>query len=71
MFGKRALLIAGGLLPVFAAHVVIGKVAIVGGATTVPGPGDIGEFPVLFAAVVFLIAACLHRERTENQNKGE
>ncbi len=71
MFGKRALLIAGGLFAVFAANVVIGKIAIVGGATTVPGLGDVGEFLVLFAAVMFFIAACLHKERTENQNKDE
>ncbi len=67
MFGKRALLIAIGLFLVFAANVVIGKIAVMGGATTVPGLGDVGEFLVLFAAVVFFIAACLARERAENQ----
>ena len=67
MSGKIALLIAGGFFAIFAANVVIGKIAIVNGATTTPGLGDVGEFLVLFAAVVFFIIACLFRERADSQ----
>lgn len=48
---------------VFAANIVIGKVAIVQGATSTPGLGDVGEFLTLFVAVVLFIAACLAHER--------
>ena len=69
MTGRMALLAAGLLFAVFIANIVIGKIAVVGGATTVPGLGDVGEFLVLFAAVVLFIAACLARERAEDQDK--
>jgi hypothetical protein len=78
---RGPLLAAGILFLVFVANIVIGKIAILGGATVVPGLGDVGEFLVLFAAVVLFIIACLSRERaadaqkatanTEIQNKGE
>jgi len=48
---------------VFAANIVFGKVAIVQGATSTPGLGDVGEFLTLFVAVVLFIAACLAHER--------
>ena len=69
MTGRMALLASGLLFAVFIANIVIGKIAISGGATTVPGLGDVGEFLVLFVAVVLFIAACLARERAENQDK--
>lgn len=48
---------------IFAANVVIGKIAISQGATSVPGLSDVGEFLTLFVSVVFFIAACLQSER--------
>ncbi len=69
--GRRVLLAAAILFLVFVANIVIGKIAIVGGATTAPGLGDVGEFLVLFAAVVLFIAACLARERAQNRDNSE
>ncbi len=63
------LLAAAVLFLVFVANIVIGKIAVLGGATVVPGLGDVGEFLVLFAAVVLFIAACLTRERAEDPRK--
>ena len=69
--GKRTrglLLAAGALSLVFTANIVIGKIAVLNGATVTPGLGDVGEFLVLFAAVVLFIAACLERERAQDQS---
>ena len=65
--GRGALIAAGVLFAIFAANIVIGKLAVLGGATTVPGLGDVGEFLVLFVAVGFFIAACLERERAQQR----
>ena len=67
--GRWTLLAAAILFLVFVANIVIGKIAVLGGATVVPGLGDIGEFLVLFAAVVLFIVACLTRERAEDSRK--
>ena len=72
IFKSKALLAAALLFAIFIANVIYGKLAVLGGATTTPGLGDVGEFLVLFAAVVLFIAACLRREaeaESENQNK--
>ena len=53
----------------FAVNIVIGKIAVLGGATVVPGLGDVGEFLVLFAAVVLFIVACLAREAAAETDK--
>ena len=71
MIRQKALLGAGVLFAVFAVNIVIGKVAVLGGATTVPGLGDVGEFLVLFAAVVLFIAACLARERAQDRDNND
>lgn len=71
VMGRFALLGAGILFVVFAGNIVIGKIAILGGATTVPGLGDVGEFLVLFAAVVLFIMACVDRERAEDRNDND
>jgi len=63
--GRVLLLASLGVFLVFAANIVVGKIATMHGATTVPGLGDVGEFLVLFVAVVLFIAACLARERAE------
>lgn len=65
----KRLFAAALLFAVFIANVVIGKIAILGGATTVPGLGDVGEFLVLFAAVVLFIFACLRREAAAERDK--
>ncbi len=62
MIGRHALLGAGILFAIFAVNVVVGKVAVLGGATTVPGLGDVGEFLVLFAAVILFMIGCIARE---------
>ena len=65
--GRGTLLVAAILFLVFVANIVIGKIAILGGATVAPGLGDVGEFLVLFAAVVLFIAACLAHERAQDR----
>lgn len=59
---SRWLLSAVLLFAVFVANVVVGKLAVLGGATAHPGLGDVGEFLVLFVSVVLFIIACLQRE---------
>ena len=63
--GRVLLLASLGVFLIFAANIVIGKIATMQGATTAPGLGDVGEFLTLFVAVVLFIAACLTRERAE------
>ena len=67
MTGRMALIAAGILFAAFAANIVVGKIAVVGGATTVPGLGDVGEFLMLFAAVVLFIVACLAYEQAQSR----
>ncbi len=69
MIGRYALLGAGILFVVFAVNIVVGKVAVLGGATTVPGLGDVGEFLVLFAAVILFMIGCLAREAAAKSNQ--
>ena len=69
MIGRHALLGAGVLFAVFAVNIVVGKVAVLGGATTVPGLGDVGEFLVLFAAVILFMIGCLTRETAADSNQ--
>ena len=69
MIGRNALIAAGVLFAVFAVNIVVGKVAVLGGATTVPGLGDVGEFLVLFAAVILFMIGCLAREAAADSNQ--
>ena len=57
------------LFLVFAVNSVVGKIAVLGGATVVPGLGDVGEFLVLFAAVVLFMIGCLAREAAADSNQ--
>ena len=66
MPGRLALWGAAICFVAFVANIVIGKIAVLGGATSTPGLGDVGEFLLLFVAVVLFIAACLARERAQN-----
>jgi len=71
MFKDRALLGAGIFFAIYIVNIVVGKIAVLGGATTTPGLGDVGEFLVLFAAVVLFIVACLARERAQKLQDNE
>lgn len=60
---SRAALVAAGLLFAgFLVNVIVGKLAIMEGATVLPGLGDVGEFVLLLLAVLLFIAGCLKRE---------
>tara|TARA_A100001391_G_scaffold126628_1_gene86590 strand:+ start:171 stop:428 length:258 start_codon:yes stop_codon:yes gene_type:complete len=61
--GRKLMLASLVFFLVYAANIVLGKVAMSQGATTLPGVGDVGEFLILFVSVVLFIAACLARER--------
>ena len=63
--GRKLLLASLVIFLIFAGNVVVGKIALMQGATTLPGLSDVGEFLTLFVAVVLFIAACLARERAE------
>lgn len=68
--GLPAMVGAGILFALFCINLVIGKIAVLGGATQLPGLGDVGEFLVLFVAVVLFMAGCLSRERAaQSDNK--
>jgi hypothetical protein len=66
---RWALLAAGVLFLVLAVNIVVGKIAVLGGATVVPGLGDVGEFLVLFAAVILFMIGCLSREAVADANQ--
>jgi len=61
--GRIAMIGAGVVFAIFCGNLAIGKIAILQGATTAPGLGDVGEFLVLFVAVIFFIVGCLAYER--------
>ncbi|GAB5469688.1 MAG: hypothetical protein Kilf2KO_27180 [Rhodospirillales bacterium] len=63
------LTLAGLLFAGFLANLVVGKLAIMEGATQSPGLGDVGEFLLLFAAVLLFIAGCLRREAAAKTTK--
>lgn len=67
MIRQKAILGAAAFFAIFAVNIVIGKIAVLRGATTVPGLGDVGEFLTLFVAVVLFIAGCLARERAHDR----
>ncbi len=59
---RAALLAAGLLFLAFLANVIVGKLAIMEGATVLPGLSDVGEFVLLLLAVLLFIVGCLKRE---------
>ena len=66
----RSLLVVAALLfIVFCINIAVGKVAVLSGATEAPGLGDVGEFLVLFAAVVLFIIGCLYRESADKTDE--
>jgi len=73
--GGAALAIAGVLFVGFLVNLVVGKLAIMDGATQAPGLGDVGEFILLFVTVLLFIVGCLEREavkdRAEQSNSNE
>lgn len=68
MIARNTLWAAAILFAIFAVNIVVGKIAVLSGATTVPGLGDVGEFLVLFASVALFIAGCLAREKERDKN---
>ncbi len=67
--GRIALFGAGILFAIFAGNIVLGKMAVLDGATTAPGLGDVGEFLMLFGAVVLFIVACLRYEQAQDRTQ--
>lgn len=65
--GRYLMLASFGFFLAYAANIVIGKIAMSQGATTLPGVGDVGEFLILFVSVVLFIAAYLARERASKE----
>ena len=66
--GRYLLYSSIAVFAVLAVNIVVGKIAVLNGATETVGLGDVGEFIALFIAMVLFIAACLARERhSENQ----
>lgn len=67
--GRYLLYSSIAVFAVLAVNIVVGKIAVLNGATETVGLGDVGEFIALFIAMVLFIAACLARERhSENQS---
>lgn len=65
---SAALIVAGLLFAGFLANLIVGKLAIMQGATQLPGLGDVGEFLLLLLAVLFFIVGCLQREAAAASN---
>ncbi|MEM7172909.1 MAG: hypothetical protein AAF530_22295 [Pseudomonadota bacterium] len=68
--GRAYLLVALAFFLICVGNIVIGKIAVMQGAATIPGLGDVGEFLALFVANVFFIAACLKREKAQIAESG-
>jgi len=71
MIQRHALLAAALLFAILVVNIVVGKIAVLQGATTVPGVGDVGEFLLLLASVVLFIVACLARERERDEQQAQ
>jgi len=71
MIQRHALLGAALLFAILVANIVVGKIAVMQGATEVPGLGDVGEFLLLLASVVLFIVACLVREREQDEKQAQ
>ncbi len=65
---SAALIVAGLLFAGFLANLIVGKLAIMQGATQLPGLGDVGEFVLLLLTVLFFIVGCLQREAAAANN---
>ncbi|MCG8355472.1 MAG: hypothetical protein MI920_07885 [Kiloniellales bacterium] len=61
--GRIALWCAAGLFLAYLAHVVVGKVSVVSGASIAAGFGDVPEFLLLFLACLCFAVAILQLER--------
>ena len=71
------LIIAGILFGLFLLNIVLGKAALVAGTEPILSVGDVGEFLILLAAVIFFVIVVLHRElinsdlKTKSANSAE
>ena len=60
---SRAALIGSAIaVGLFVVNLIVGKIAFMDGATSAPGLSDVGEFLLLFLAVLLFTVACLARE---------
>ena len=66
--GRISMIGAGLVFAVFCVNIAIGKIAVLQGSTQVPGLGDVGEFLVLFVAVILFIIGCLSREQASTSD---
>jgi len=67
---ETLVLVAAGLLFLaFLVNLAVAKLAILEGATQIPGLGDVGEFLVLLTAVLLFIIGCLNREAANPQKQ--
>ena len=60
--GRWWLISSGLLFGIYCLNVVVGKIALVSDMKPFFSMGDVGEFLVLFAAVMCLVVAMLERE---------
>lgn len=57
--GRYPLYASVAVFLVLVVNIVVGKIAVLNGATETVGLGDVGEFIALFIAMVLFIAACI------------
>ena len=60
--GRWWLISSGLLFGIYCLNVAVGKIALVSDMKPFFSMGDVGEFLLLFAAVMFLVVAMLERE---------
>ena len=61
--GRTALWCAAGLFLAYVAHVIVGKISVVSGASIAAGFGDVPEFLLLLLACLCFAVAILQLER--------
>ncbi len=66
--GNWSLVGSGLMFGLYCFNVAIGKISLVASKKPFFSMGDVGEFLVLFAAVIFLVVAMLDRE-TQSKTK--
>ena len=57
---------AGVLFGLFLLNILAGKAALLFETKPIIATGDVGEFLILFAAVIFFVIVILHREAEES-----
>ena len=67
--GQMWLIVSGLLFGFYCLNVAIGKIALVAELEPIFSLGDVGEFAVLFAAVISLVIVMLERESQQINSK--